>query len=130
MPTMDEALQAHHDHYVSLFRELNGELSPYDSTQFALAMWREREGKVNPLAEDRITFSYEGKQYAVDYQAYGKGRIVFPDLRAIEVLNWEETYPPKPMEVRELPFTFPDVAGATELAQLLGAVLAVEVGSK
>lgn len=76
--------------------------------------------------EIMILFTYEGKNYSVDLEAYDLNLIILPDGRALEAETWLESYPPKPKDLREVNHIFKDLK-PMEIANKLNGALAVQV---
>jgi len=71
---------------------------------------------------------FEGQLYAVDQvRAYALDRIVLPDGTVIQVIGWEETMPPKPMELVPTSVLIGDQMTAEQIAELMNGALAREV---
>jgi len=70
-----------------------------------------------------ITFVYEGKKYSVSAKAFDLNLIILPDGRAIEAGSWNESYPPRPVNLREVPHLFQHL-DPKEIAKRLNGVLA------
>jgi hypothetical protein len=65
-----EAMQRHHDLYVRL--KLEGNLSEADKPSYELAMEREREGKVSPLAPSKEDYKKEFEYIKEEVEQFEK----------------------------------------------------------
>ena len=73
-----------------------------------------------------ITFTYDGKKYRAPSKAYDVNLIILPDGRAIEADGWNESLPPRPVNLHEVPHLF-QALDPKEIAIQLHGVLAVLV---
>lgn len=80
------------------------------------------------MSKPKIRFTYNGKNYQVDYRAYEDSlAIVLPDGTAIRVGMWLEIYPPLMGSTKEVPHLFKSLPAAEVVQQLGNAILAEEV---
>lgn len=82
--------------------------------------------------EPQIQFHFESNDYEVSLRAYDLDRIVLPDGRVLDVSNWAETDPPKPLGLNvnaELSAYYTFIADITlfQLAELVNGELAIYI---
>lgn len=74
-----------------------------------------------------IRFTWAGKKYTTQYEAYGSQYIVLPDGIALQPLGWLESYPPQLAGAKVIPHLFQNLPVSDIITNLGNAVAATEI---